>query len=104
MDAVKFLREFSRMCSKHDGCNDCPMGKVHFCMGDYENISQEESERIVGIVEKWSKKNPEEFGKKYVIEIDTVGDNGFSFRIKGTDCWLYRSDLKKLEEYKEGEE
>lgn len=106
MDAVKFLREFGRMCSKHIGCKDCPLKVTDRCLynGHYSGkMSQEELERAVGIIENWSRENPEEIGKKYIIEIDKITINGL-YRIKGTTLLLDREELEKLEEYKDSEE
>ena len=105
MDAVKFLGEYQRMCSRHR-CKDCPVKKVtNLCLynGDYsEKMPQEELERAVEIVENWSKENPEEIGKKYIIEIDAVDKDykGYHTNIG----WLSKSQLEQLEEYKESEE
>lgn len=67
MDAVKFLKEFKRMCNTHDGCGNCPVEeRCNFlCI-----ISDEERQEIVGIVEKWSKDHPpktrlQDFLEKY---------------------------------------
>ena len=106
MDTVKFLREFGRMCNEHISCKDCLFKGTGMCLynGDYYGkISQEEAERAVRIVENWSRANPEEIGKKYIIEIDKVTVNDLC-RIKGTTCLLDREELEQLEEYKESEE
>ena len=102
MDAVKFVREFRRMCRKYYLCANCPLDKMLLCDSNKE-LSQEEAERTVRIVEKWSKENPEEIGKKYIIEIDAITKN--SCHVKGTgNLWFDRGYLKSLEEYKESEE
>lgn len=52
MDALKFVRETSRMCKSFGGnCEDCPANDVSGCMVD------QLYEEIVPIVEKWSKEN-----------------------------------------------
>lgn len=108
MDAVKFLKEFGRMCSKHIGCKDCPLkeGK-NLCLynGYYSGkMSQEELERAVEIVENWCKEYPEKLGKKYIVELDKAACSNLSYRIKGTGCWLNMAELERLEEYAESEE
>ena len=65
-------------------------------------LLKEDQERIVGIVENWSKEHPEELDKKYIIEISMIVDKGL-YRIKGTDCWLSKEELEQLEEYAENE-
>ena len=72
-----------------------------FCFGDCKNLSQEKQERMVEIVEKWSRENPEEIGKKYIVEIDGVNKDGHCHTCIG---WLSKSQLEQLEEYKESVE
>lgn len=104
MDAVKFFKEYRRMCKKHR-CEDCPMRGNVFCFDGCYDLSQEESERVVGIVEKWSKENPEEIGKKYIIEIDKVEcDDGHKLYHIKDGLWLNEGTIAKLEEYKESED
>lgn len=110
MDAVKFLREFSRMCRKYYSCVGCPMTEEPFC--DCAKLSQEDQERAVEIVENWSRENPEEIGKKYIIEIDriehTAVDSDYSHKIyhikNGNGFWISEEYIAKLEEYKESDE
>jgi hypothetical protein len=61
MDAIKFLKEKSRMtkkCSIH--CADCPLGSekntTGFACGD---LQREYPEIVVNIVEKWSAEHPQ---------------------------------------------
>ena len=53
MDAVKFLGEAKRMCSKHGSCVGCLL-EDYSC--NYRKI--ENPEKLVAIVEKWSKEHP----------------------------------------------
>lgn len=57
MDAVKFIKEWKRMCKKQPSCGKCPIG----CINDVECalIVMEHSEQIAKIVEKWSAEHPE---------------------------------------------
>lgn len=103
MDAVKFLREFKRMCS-HYNCKDCPVKERPLCIGGFEDLSQEEQERIVRVVEDWSRENPEEIGKKYIIEIDRVKrDCGHKLYHIKDGLWVNEGTIAKFEEYKESE-
>jgi hypothetical protein len=102
MDAVKFLEVYSRICSKHGGCVNCPLEGEPFCQCTGEKLSHEELERVVEVAENWNKENPEELGKKYIIEIDEV--DGYTCRIKDISVWLGKSQLERLKEYKESEE
>lgn len=62
MDAVKFLKEIERMCEAHRDnpygerdCKGCPLEiSVDECM----RVEMEEPEKIVEIVEQWSKEHP----------------------------------------------
>lgn len=103
MDAVKFLELYSGMCNKYGDCAGCPMEGEALCQCNDRIFSHEESERMVEIVENWSKENPEEIGKKYIIEIDAV-DNTSYHNIHTSIGWLSKSQLEMLEEYKESEE
>ncbi len=54
MDAVKFVKEYLRMCTKVDECDDCPVYKTDFCTVPAKERSQESAEEIVELVEQWS--------------------------------------------------
>lgn len=99
MDAVKFLKERDRMCERVE-CDNCPIGKITLMKNcDYE---REDIENIVEAVENWSKENPKEVGKKYIIEIDKVDrDRGRKqYHIKGAQgFWISDGNLTGLEEY-----
>nr|DAO23096.1 MAG TPA: 14-3-3 protein gamma [Caudoviricetes sp.] len=79
MDAVKFVKEYLRMCTKVDVCEDCPIYKTDFCTVPAKERSQESAEEIVELVEKWSaahsrKTRQSVFLKQYPEA--PVGDNG----------------------------
>ena len=59
MDAVKFIKENSRMCRSYDNCSDCPAfmqnnKKSKKC----EELKRNDTEYYVSIVEKWSAEHP----------------------------------------------
>lgn len=54
MEAVEFLRNYDRMCSTIDKCSECPAVNMKCC-----ELSTDEPERLVAIVEKWAKEHPE---------------------------------------------
>lgn len=58
MDAVKYLKELHRMCTKSHTCDDCPIYKAtkQNCGMAYSNA--EILAGHVGIVEQWAKDHP----------------------------------------------
>ncbi len=100
MDAVKFLEEYSRMCNKYGDCVGCPMEGESLCQCNDRKILHEESTRMVKIVENWSEENPEpeEVGKKYIIEISRMTPLG-KFQVKGTHATFTKAELDFFEEY-----
>lgn len=59
MDAVEFLKEKERMCSKCGMCAVCPADKQNngFDM-DCDSLEVKKPEELVAIVEKWSAEHP----------------------------------------------
>ena len=55
MDAVKYLREITRMCTKYETCEGCQIGHE-----GRKIMEVQEPEKIVAIVEKWAKEHPVE--------------------------------------------
>lgn len=56
MDAVKFIKEYHRLCKSQDDCyRDCPLSGVG-CMHEEEFY---DVEKAVEIVEKWSAEHPQ---------------------------------------------
>ena len=53
MEATKFIREHDRMCKTYDDCKGCLLQVDGDCI-DFPNGSPE---RVVEIVEKWSKEH-----------------------------------------------
>lgn len=75
MDALEFLRERKRMCNSYKGCEGCPLAKGRCVIG----TSDEDCERIIATVEKWSKEHPRKtrqsvFLKQYPEA--RIGDDG----------------------------
>ena len=103
MDAVKFMKEYNRMCKSYfdnEACKECPL-KNNYCFETYLVPENEISyEDVANTVKAWSKENPEEIGKKYIIEIDAV-DNSSYHCYRTSIGWLSKSQLANLEEYKE---
>ena len=57
MDAVKFIKEYSRLCNTYKNCTKCPFRK-NSCSTDCEWTLGFEEE-IVAIVERWSQTHPQ---------------------------------------------
>lgn len=104
MDAVKFLTEYKRMCKAH-GCMACPLNNSMNYACDFRKHSDEELTKAVKIVENWNEENPEpeEVGKKYIIEISRMTPIG-RFQVKGTHATFTKAELDFFEEYNESEE
>lgn len=56
MDALEFLKERKRMCTSCKNCDGCPLAGTH-CVLSYAT-DDEDYERIIATVEKWSKEHP----------------------------------------------
>ena len=68
MDAVKFVKEYLRMCTKVDECVDCPVYKTDFCAVPAKERSQESAEEIVELVEEWSAAHPRKTRQSVFLE------------------------------------
>lgn len=60
MDAVRFLKEFYRMCGKYQDCTGCPVKSIRAekqlsCYGFQHRFPIQ----VVNAVEKWSKEHPQ---------------------------------------------
>ena len=63
MDALKFVKERNRMCKSFGrSCDGCPANKNTCC------DAFEWQERLVPIVEKWSKENPRKTRQSVFIQ------------------------------------
>ena len=91
MDAVRFVEEYSYICSHHD-CQECPLYNKQ-C--DLVGVSLKDAEEIVAIVGHWSEEHPRMTNRqkfKEVFGIDTADTLLYTFH----SAWLG-------EEYKEPE-
>ena len=55
MEAVEFFKNYNRMCSTIDKCSECPAVNMKCC-----ELTTDEPEKLVEIVEQWAKEHPEE--------------------------------------------
>lgn len=58
MDAVKFVKEWKRMCISCKTCNSCSIWKSAGMLTVCSDVVKEEPEKYVAIVEKWSEEHP----------------------------------------------
>ena len=68
MDAVRFVKEYLRMCSQPWDCEDCPLNKTDFCSAPAKKRSQEEAEEVVRLVETWSAAHPRKTRQDVFLE------------------------------------
>ena len=66
MDALEFLMEQKRMCGLYKGCYGCPFEKSHCVISHV--TSDEDYERIIAIVEQWSKEHPRKTRQSVFLE------------------------------------
>ena len=77
MDALEFAKERKRMCNAYKNCGDCPLAKS--CCTITHVTSDEDCERIIATVGKWSKEHPRKTRQSVFLEqwpeteIDTRG-------------------------------
>lgn len=59
MDAVKYLKEYDRMCKSYGStCKNCEIDKLRNGCEGCSSIVHAHPEKVVAIVEKWSAENP----------------------------------------------
>lgn len=75
MDALKFAKEWKRMCESSEACDGCPL-EISRCIFSLDT-SDEEDGKIVAAVDQWSKEHPrktrqsvflEQYPEAYVLE------------------------------------
>ena len=66
MDALEFLKERNRLCGSYKGCVGCPFGAAECVVRDM--TSEYTCERIVDIVEQWSKEHPRKTRQSVFLE------------------------------------
>lgn len=68
MDAVKFVKEYLRMCGNFSGCEECPAFMTDFCTVNIEEQSQETAGEVVRVVEEWSAAHPRKTRQSVFLE------------------------------------
>ena len=66
MEALEFLKERKRMCNSYKGCCDCPLESSHCVISHV--TSDEDYERIIAIVEQWSKEHQRKTRQSVFLE------------------------------------
>lgn len=67
MDALEFLKERKRMCASYPGCKGCPFDDSK-CVIDSTLSDDEDCERIVATVKKWSAEHPRKTRQSVFLE------------------------------------
>lgn len=92
MDAVKFVKEYLRMCAKFSCCEECPAFMTDFCAENAEEQSSESAEKIVALIEEWSAAHPRKTRQSVFLEqwpncmIDNDGVVGICPRDVNNKC------------------
>lgn len=97
MEALEFLKEYSRMCAEYKECYGCPL-KGTTCSIVFSKLSEEKMINIIEKTEQWSKEHPIITNEMKFREI--FGENAVN-----SICSLYVSDIKRwlAEPYEERE-
>lgn len=66
MDALEFLKERSRMCRLYETCTGCPLKGTKCNLSS--STSDKEYERIIAVVEQWSKEHPRKTRQSIFLE------------------------------------
>lgn len=68
MDAKDFIRDFYRMCEGIDDCSQCGLEEMN-CDVTNRRATDEEIEKTIKVVEKWSKTHPIETNKDVMLRL-----------------------------------
>ena len=58
MDALKYIKERNRMCRHYPLCKGCPIDKLVEYGSCFDDLEENNPEKIIEEVEKWSKEHP----------------------------------------------
>lgn len=84
MEAVSFMKEWKRLCSKYgQGCEGCPMNIDDICLSGTPRFYIDEVEKIVEKVENWAKTHP-------VFDISEQQEAAIRGRIAEGAKWVFR--------------
>ena len=86
IDAVKYLKERKRMCNSYNNmCDGCGFGKVPKC----NHTEDDNPEKAVEIVEKWSKEHPIKTRQSVFLK---MFPNGELTELGSLDIWPLKVD------------
>lgn len=90
MDAVEYLKAWTRMCYKHNPyCKECPIGKeVHRRSSSCRTFENDNPEEAVEIVEKWAAEHPKKTRQSEFLKMfpnAKLGDSGI--------LWFFPCDI-----------
>lgn len=66
MDALEFLKECKRMCGLYETCKGCPLKGTKCNLNS--SASDKEYEKIIAVVEQWSKEHPRKTRQSVFLE------------------------------------
>ena len=66
MDALEFLKERKRMCDSYKSCEGCPFDDIKCSINAL--LYDDEYDRSVAIVERWSKEHPRKTRQSVFLE------------------------------------
>ena len=71
MDAVEYLKAWTRMCYKHNPyCKECPIGKeVHRRSSSCRTFENDNPEEAVEIVENWAAEHPKKTRQSEFLKV-----------------------------------
>lgn len=59
MDAVEFVKNYTRMCTAIENCEECPCIETDFCKNvSPKELDQKGAEDVVRMVEEWAAAHP----------------------------------------------
>jgi len=96
MEAIEFLKEYSRMCNTSIRCQGCPLSERPCLSAALSTVTDDNIKTIVSSVEWWSKEHPLVTNEMKIREV--FGDNAVNSILV-----LPPSDIKRwlAEPYKE---
>lgn len=97
MDAAEFLKERKRLCEvyfeKTDACKECPLENMGCWTADF--CADDSCEKVIAIVEKWSKEHPRRTRQSVFLEQYPEADLDKDGHLALAPCSLYKNMRKE---------